>query len=127
MLTKILNNPAFLLLAFILIAVAIITFWFPHANTPLPTAKVADQLKCNSTKISPRLNQMAIGESGAIKLIVSLRQKPDEATVNKYQRLGVMMQPETWIFDYLVAEADYRVLCRLAAEDDVTYIDAWQS
>lgn len=127
MMQKIFNHPTFLLLLFVFLVIAGISYFFPSSLKPSPQATVVQQLKCKTDKISPRLAEIAVGSGAPLKLVVSFRQQPSEQQITQLAKLGITLYPDTWMFDYLVAETDFRQLCQLAAQEGVTYIDAWQS
>lgn len=115
----------FFLLIFVIAAVAV--NFFPQSLKPAPSALIRDRIRCDSNKFSAGLLTSSIGQEDSLKLIISFRDKPDTAVISDYKSKGITLHPESWIFDYLIAEASYQRLCDLANDNRVTYIDIYTS
>lgn len=123
MVKKIVTNSVIVFFVFVFIFVALLFYFFPESFKPGNNAKIADALRCPSAKISPNLGQTTISNGGNIQLLISFKNKPTTEQASVWQDRGVKLYPDSWIFNYLVAESRYDNLCALVAADEVTYID----
>ncbi len=120
---KIVTNSVIIFFVFVFMFVAILFYFFPESFSPGSNAKIGDVLRCQSAKISDNLGQANINKGRNLELLVSFKNKPTDAQLSIWEDRGVKLYPDSWIFNYLVAESGYENLCALVAADEVTYID----
>ena len=117
------GQHVFTFLLLILIASGLVTYFFPASLQPSPQAQLGDRLNCNTAKASERLRQAQIVQADSLKLVISFRQPPTTAQVSDYADQGVILYPDSWVFDYLIGETSYQGVCNLLSDQAVTYVD----
>ncbi|MFH0874188.1 MAG: hypothetical protein V1846_05120 [Candidatus Komeilibacteria bacterium] len=120
---SLLRQQVFTFFLLILIASGLTTYFFPASLKPSAQAELGDNLRCHTGKASPGLRQAQLSQADKLKLVISFRSQPTAEQVAAYAAKGVILYPDSWLFDYLIGESSYQPLCDILSDPAVTYVD----
>jgi len=120
---KFFNNQTAAFFVFLLVIAVLLIIFNPGSFAPSPSAKLGSLVKCSAEKFSPSLLERTVGDGADLLLLVNLKAKPSADEISAFAGQGITLYPDSWVLDYLVAETDYKNLCKLAKNDSVTFID----
>src|SRR3989344_3891070 len=84
---------------------------------------VRDQITCATDRFTPELLSARSTSGVPIRVLVHFQEKPSADGVIFFSENGVLLQPTSWIFDYMVGDTDLAHLCFLATVSGVTKVD----
>ena len=104
-----------------LIVVAGIVVFYEKKNVDQPKV-LLQTLECHSEKIDGSVADLD-SDTSLIGAMISFKTIPiSEATKNKLDELEIILDEQSWIFDYVVAKIPTDSLCDLANQEQVTKI-----
>lgn len=118
-----LKQQAFTFLLLILIASGLVTYLFPASLKPTQQAQLGDHLRCDMVKASERLRQAQLSQASRLHLVISFHRQPTSDQVAAYATKGIVLYPDTWMFDYLIGETSYDKLCDILTDSAISYVD----
>jgi len=105
----------------LLLVVFGVVFFYEQKTTKQP--KVLYQtLECNSDKIDTSVADLD-SDTSLIGAMITFKTVPlSQATKDKLDQLQVVLDDQSWIFDYVVARIPTDSLCELTAQDEVVKV-----
>ena len=90
-----------------------------------PTLRTS--LRCPTQAFDQSILQSRRNDHDTIRLLIHFNEKPSSDVRDFLQINGVSIYPDTWVFDYLVAETSVDRLCFLASLPGITAISLGES
>ena len=94
--------------------------------TPGQEPALGDQITCTKDRFTTELLAKHASVALPLQVLVHFQDKPSADAISFFQINGVALQPNSWIYDYMVAETDVSHVCFLATVPGVTKVDAGQ-
>lgn len=89
--------------------------------TRVPT--IGERLTCPLDRFTDELRNARKNVSERLQLLVHFSEKPGYDVATFFQENGITLYPETWIYDYAVAETTLEHVCFLSELPGITSID----